>query len=97
MRYALDTTARTATLLGQLNDPRAPVSNCCGSARRLSDGHWVMNWGFNRAITELAADGSPVLTLTFTGSVFSYRTQPLEVGMLTREELHQGMDARFPR
>ena len=97
VRYVLDTTARTATLLEQLTDPRAPVSTCCGSARRLSDGHWVMNWGFNRAITELAADGSPVLTLTFTGSVFSYRTQPLEAGMLTREELHQGMDARFPR
>ena len=97
VRYTLDTTARTATLVEQLTDPRAPVSSCCGSARRLSDGHWVMSWGLNRTITELAADGAPVLTLTFTGAAFSYRAQPLEAGALTREELHQRMDARFPR
>jgi hypothetical protein len=97
VRYRLDTVARTATLVEQVTDSRAPGSTCCGSARRLSSGHWVVSWGFNSFISELDPAGNPVLTIAFTGTTFSYRAQPLEPGALDRATLHAGMDAMNPR
>ncbi|MCW3051954.1 MAG: hypothetical protein JWN14_1124, partial [Chthonomonadales bacterium] len=45
VRYRLDTTAKTATLVEHVVDPDIPSSICCGSARKLSGGDWVMSWG----------------------------------------------------
>jgi hypothetical protein len=56
-----------------------------------------MNWGGDSLITELDAAGTPVLTLTFPGTEFNYRAQPLEPGVLDRATLHAGMGAMYPR
>lgn len=96
LRYRLDTGARTATLLEQLSDSRVPASSCCGSARRLPGGHWLMSWGMNGTITELSTAGTPVLTLQLATG-FSYRAQPVSSALVDRSALHAGMEAMHPR
>jgi hypothetical protein len=98
VRYSIDTNARTARLVEQKNDPGAvaqPV--CCGSARRLPGGDWVMSWGSGALITELGPSGSRVASLTFSDNVFSYRANPVLPGTLSRSALRDGMDAQHPR
>ena len=66
VRYSLDLGARTATLIEEKDDPGTVQSPlCCGSARKLPGGDWVMSWGSSALITELAPDGSRVFSLTF--------------------------------
>jgi hypothetical protein len=97
VRYAIDTGAGTATLLESVSDARVPGSFCCGSARRLAGGHWLVGWGGNGLATELRADGTPVLTLTMPAPVFSYRAVPVSSGVIDRTALRAGMDAQHPR
>ena len=97
-RWQIDPGARTARLLEQVTDTRAPSSGCCGSARKLAGGNWVMSWGQNNTVTELAPDGTPQFTLQFLpATVFSYRADPVEAGQLSAAALHSGMNAQFPR
>ena len=46
---------------------------CCGSARKLAGGNWLMSWGSTGVITELSPSGSRVFKLTFDDELFSYR------------------------
>ena len=45
VRFRIDETAGTATLLNSISDPNVPASQCCGSARRLANGDWLIDWG----------------------------------------------------
>src|SRR6266511_150679 len=99
VRYQIDTSSKTATLIEQLSDPLMPSSNCCGDARKLlPGGNWVMGWGGsggdNRVVTEMTADGSRVFLLQFPNGVL-YRGTPVPFGQLQRDDLHAGMDAQF--
>jgi outer membrane protein assembly factor BamB len=96
VRYAIDETARTATLLESVTDPDVPSSRCCGSARRASSGAWTMSWGGNGVVTEFGPGGERVFRITFA-SGFSYRANPVPDGLLSRPDLRAGMDAMFPR
>lgn len=97
VRYRLDTTAKTATLVEEVSDTAAPGSACCGSIRKQAGGDWVASWGANTFVTELAADGSRVLRLSFPSPYFSYRVVPVSSNMVSRTALRTGMDAQFPR
>jgi hypothetical protein len=102
VRYAIDTGAMTATLVEQKNDPgSSPTPLCCGSARRLPGGDWVMSWGSTGLVTELSPSGSRVFSLTFDDglghNLFSYRAHPVLFGTLSATALRDGMDAQFPR
>lgn len=98
VRYAIDADARTATLVEQKNDPGAVATPlCCGSARKLPGGNWVMSWGNTGVITELSPSGSRIVSLTFDDGLFSYRAHPVPFGELTRTAVRAGMDAQFPR
>jgi hypothetical protein len=98
MRYSIDETARTAEVVEAVQDPRATYSSCCGSARRLPGGNWVVQWGANPYLTELDPSGNPVLTITYNlGTTFSYRAAPVLPGVVTAEQLRQGMDAMLLR
>jgi hypothetical protein len=97
VRYRIDPALRTATLLEQVTDPRAPSAFCCGSARRLSGGDWVASWGAQPLFTELAPDGTPLLTVRFPDGEFSYRAAPLEPGAVAAPSLRAGMDTMHPR
>jgi hypothetical protein len=93
MRYLIDETARTAQVVEAVQDPRATYSGCCGSARRLPGGNWVVQWGFNPYMTELDPSGNPVLTISYQlGATFSYRAVPILPGVVSADQLRQGMD-----
>jgi Arylsulfotransferase (ASST) len=96
VRYRIDTSARTATLVEQVSDPAVTSSLCCGSARLLRDGDWVVSWGGDPVAGEYRPDGSPVWKIEFDG-LFSYRVAPVAGGKLTIAELRAGMDALAKR
>jgi hypothetical protein len=92
VRYAINTTAHTATLVQQIQDADVPTSACCGSARRLPGGNWVTGWGGNNNFAEHASDGTRVFRLFTT---FVYRALPLLPGQISAAEFRAGMDAKF--
>ncbi len=95
-RFAIDTTARTATLVQQIADPTVTTSVCCGSARSLANGDWVISWGGDPVVGEYQPDGTPVFRITFDG-LFSYRVAPVAPRRLTIEELRAAMDTLASR
>ncbi len=97
VRFAIDETARTATLLESMTDPIVPRAFCCGSARELPGGDWVTSWGNSAIVTEQTNSGAPVFQLEFAHGVFSYRVNPVLPGILSRTALRAGMDSQHPR
>jgi hypothetical protein len=95
VRYQIDTSMHTATLLEQLSDPLAPSSFCCGSARKLAGGDWVMGWGSVNTATEMTTDGTREFLLQFGNGAFEYRAIPVPFGTLDRGAIRAGMDAQF--
>jgi hypothetical protein len=96
LRFRIDPQGMTATLLEQITDPAATDSPCCGSARKLPGGHWVISWGGIHLVTEATAAGKRVFALHFAVHI-SYRAFPVLPGRLRRSALHAGMDAMHPR
>jgi hypothetical protein len=99
IRFSIDESARTATLIQEITDPTTAYSNCCGSARMLPGGDWVMSWGASGIVTELTATGRRVYALHFggRGGADSYRAFPIMPGRLTIAALRRGMDAMARR
>ena len=98
VRYAIHPRAGTATVLESVRDPNmTSQSFCCGSARRLPNGHWVVAWGGSQRISEVKADGSPVLTILAPKGISPYRVVPIPAGRLPAQSLRDGMDAQYPR
>jgi hypothetical protein len=97
VRYAIDATAHTATLLESSTNPSVSSSSCCGSARRMPGGDWVVSWGSNRPVTERTPTGATVFQLTWLQPLFSYRANPVLPGQVSAAALRAGMDAQFPR
>ncbi len=93
VRYAIDTDARTATLLGSASDPSIPTSVCCGSARYVASNDWFVGWGGNSTASELVG-GVPRFSLTFPGQLL-YRAEPLTSAQVSPAQLDAAMDARF--
>jgi hypothetical protein len=96
LRFVVDAAAMTATLVEQVTDPEATDSPCCGSARKLPGGHWVISWGGIHLVTEVNAAGRRVFALHFAVHM-SYRAFPVLPGRLKRSALQRGMDAMRPR
>jgi Arylsulfotransferase (ASST) len=92
VRYRIDTTARTATLLESVVEPTVGAAPCCGSARRLPGGNWVVGWGGSRTITEQRPDGTRVFRLL---STFVYRAIPIPYGRIAPSAFRAGMDAQY--
>ncbi len=84
----------TARLLDSQEDPLAPESGCCGSARWLGKS-WLLSWGGTDLITEIDADGRRTFKLRIPDQ-FSYRAIPVH-GRLSAAALRRGMDQRVPR
>jgi hypothetical protein len=94
-RYRVNAKRRTATLVEQVTYPTVVSSPCCGSARRLPHGHWLVDWGGGSLITEIAPGGRHVLTLRMANALLSYRAQPVSEPPLTRAKLRAAMDAQY--
>jgi hypothetical protein len=97
IRYQIDANARIAEVVEEIQDVRAPNSGCCGSARRLPGGHWLVDWGGQPFLTELDSSGSPVFTVQDNVGVFSYRAIPILPGTLSAVTLRDGMDTMSTR
>ena len=93
VRYQIDTVNRTAQVVEMVQDARVLASVCCGSARLLPGGHWLIQWGASPFMTELDPSGQPVLTIQYNlGAVFSYRAVPVLPGTVSADALRDGMD-----
>jgi hypothetical protein len=94
LRYHLDLVNRTAEVVEEIHDARASPAFCCGSARLLPGGNWLIQWGATPFLTELDPAGNPVLTIQYNkGSTFSYRAVPVLQGIVTADTVRDGMDA----
>ncbi len=94
VRFRIDETNGTATLLESISDPQVTTSRCCGSARRLGSGDWLIDWGGSNPIGGYAPNGSRTFLLRFD-SDFSYRAQPVPPGAVSTQDLREGMDAMY--
>lgn len=95
VRYKIDLTERTATVIDQLSDPTVPYSTCCGSARMTPSGGWLVNWGGVPMIAEYDRAGNAIFRLRF--AAFSYRATPVPYGVFSADALWGGMEAMNPR
>lgn len=96
-RWSIDRVKRTATLVESLSDVEtAPGSACCGSARKLADGSWLVAWGGSSTIAAYNPSQTKVFALTISGG-YTYRAAPITTAQMTRAQLLAGMDAMHPR
>jgi hypothetical protein len=95
VRYRIDERAGTATFLEERRDPEVPRSKCCGSARVLANGSWLVGWG-GEEVTEFAPDGEIAFRLRFPGT-YTYRAIPVPQGAVSIGELRAGMDRMAAR
>jgi hypothetical protein len=88
--YRLDLAQGTATYLGQLNEPGITRSHCCGSARPLPGGGWLVSWGANPLVTAFDAGGRTAFRLELAASTF--RAIPVPVAATTVAALDRGLE-----
>ena len=88
--YRLDPDAGEATYIGQLNDPAVKASHCCGSARQLADGGWLVSWGDNPLVTAFDDEGQIAFRLRLAASTF--RAVPVPPGATTPAALDRGLE-----
>jgi hypothetical protein len=97
LRFRIDDAARTATIVEDITDPATADSTCCGGARRLPGGDWVMSWGRNPIVTELTPLGRRVFGIRLPpDTTYSYRVDPVLPGRLRLRAMRRGMDAMHP-
>ncbi len=94
VRYRINRQAGTATLLESITDPDVPTSYCCGSARRLGNGHWLVGWGKSNPIGGYKPNGARSFVLDFD-SDWTYRAEPVPPNAVSAQELREAMDAMF--
>jgi hypothetical protein len=94
VRYRIDEQARTATLVESISDPAVQEAVCCGSARRLANGDWLINWGSTKVVGGYKPDGQVTFRLTFERTS-SYRAEPVPDGVLSPQDLRQAMNAMY--
>ncbi len=89
--YKLDLGAGKAIYKGQLNDPEVKRSHCCGSARELPDGGWLVSWGDNKLVTGFDREGRIAFRLHLPAPTF--RAVPVPRGATDVRQLARGMSA----
>jgi len=93
--YRLDPEQGRARYLGQLNDSEVETSHCCGSARELSDGGWLVSWGDNPLVTAFDADRQIAFRLQLAASTF--RAVPAPTDAVSLAQLDRGLEAMESR
>jgi hypothetical protein len=96
-RWRINLSNRTATLLEAVPDVTVRAAPCCGSARRSTDGSWLVDWGANPYVRSYTSSRHLTFSLAFTGHGFAYRASPFGVGGGARGSFVAGMDAMHPR
>jgi hypothetical protein len=96
LRLRIDEPARTARVVEDLTDPDVGSSFCCGSARKLRGGNWVVGWGGSGDVTEMTPAGRRVFRLRIPAAG-TYRAFPIERAVLAPTALRTAMDLMHPR
>mgnify|MGYP000305321050 CR=1 FL=1 len=96
-RWRINLSKRTATLLEEVPDANVRAAPCCGSARRATDGSWLVDWGANPYVRSYSPSRRLLFSLAFSGHGFAYRASPFGVGAGVRSSFVAGMDAMHPR
>lgn len=89
--YRLEPEHGRARYIGQLNDSQVKTSHCCGSARQLADGGWLVSWGANPLITAFDENGEIAFRLALDAS--TYRAAPVPSGAVSLAQLDRGLEA----
>jgi hypothetical protein len=89
--YRLDLEQGRAVYRGQLNDPEVKRSHCCGSAREMNGGGWLVSWGDNPLVTGFDPEGRIAFRLHLPASTF--RAVPVPAGATSVAQLRRGMAA----
>jgi hypothetical protein len=89
--YRLDLANRSAHYLGQLNDSEVSRSHCCGSARELPGGGWIVSWGNNPLVSAFDSHDRLAFRLHLPASTF--RAVPAPAGATSVRALDEGMEA----
>ncbi|HEU5063317.1 MAG TPA: arylsulfotransferase family protein [Solirubrobacterales bacterium] len=89
--YRLDLERGRAIYRGQLNDPEVTESHCCGSARELPGGGWIVSWGDNPLVTGFDREGRIAFRLHLPASTF--RAVPVPPGATDVDRLRRGLAA----
>lgn len=87
--YKLDLGAGKAVYRGQLNDPEVKRSHCCGSARELPGGGWLVSWGDNKLVTGFDRQGRIAFRLHLPAPTF--RAVPVPPGATSVRQLARGL------
>jgi hypothetical protein len=96
VRYRVDPDRGTARLVQSIEDPEVVGSFCCGSARRLGSGDWLIGWGGDSMIGGYDRDGNRLFSFEL-GLGFSYRAIPVPPGAVKMRQLRRAMDAMASR
>ncbi|MBN8871182.1 MAG: aryl-sulfate sulfotransferase [Solirubrobacterales bacterium] len=100
VRYRIDRQKHTATLISSFTDPEIPESSCCGSARQLPDGQWLVAWGglgnirdadIYNVVGAYGPKGRPIFRLRTFGK-HMYRAQPVTGPFPSLSQLRGAMD-----
>jgi len=97
IRFRIDAARRTARVLERLTDPAIRFSGCCGSARKLPGGDWVVSWGFTKRVAEMTPSGRKLLEIDFRPGHSSYRAVPILQDELSGGVLRRAMDEMAAR
>ena len=89
--YRLELERDRARYLGQLNDSEVKTSHCCGSARELAGGGWLVSWGDNPLVTAFDEDRQISFRLELAASTF--RAIPVPSGAVTPAQLDRALEA----
>ncbi len=95
VRYQIDEKAKTARLVESFEDPTATASPCCGSARQLPSGGWLVSWGGLKFTGAYNSEGVNVFRLQYPGG-FSYRSVPVPPHALSAARLRSAMNVMNP-
>lgn len=88
--YRLDLEQRKAFYQGQLNDPEVKTSHCCGSARQLPSGGWLVSWGDNPLVTQFDPAGQIDFRLKLAAPTF--RAVPVPPGATSAAALERDVE-----
>jgi hypothetical protein len=96
VRFRINEGERTATLIETIADPSIRSSICCGSARLLPGGDWVVAWGETRYVEELTPASEVVFRLAFAPGDSTYRAVPILSEQLSLSSLIDAMNQMHP-
>jgi hypothetical protein len=94
--WRINESARTATLVESFSNPGLTSSGGIGSARKLSDGGWLVAWGASSQIRGYDAAHRQIFGINLAGGGKAYRAAPITSSEFSRTQFVAGMDAQYP-